>query len=139
MSKNPLDNLNHLSLDKAAGSGIPEIKTILSGARSVEYLCTGSIFTPRTGFVIHGYLGGRTLFTKSFGLALSVGSGLSLGLFCPIVLPVASLLTCCQARKDPLSILLAALAILSVDFIANTKIMKVCLLSVDMVYVSMII
>ncbi|KAF7321607.1 Chloride channel protein [Mycena kentingensis (nom. inval.)] len=31
----------------AAGSGIPEIKTILSG------------------FVIHGYLGGRTLFTKA--------------------------------------------------------------------------
>ena len=45
----------------AAGSGIPEIKTILSG------------------FVIHGYLGGRTLFTKSVGLALSVASGLSLG------------------------------------------------------------
>ncbi|KAJ7901901.1 chloride channel [Mycena olivaceomarginata] len=37
----------------AAGSGIPEIKTILSG------------------FVIHGYLGGRTFFTKSVGLALS--------------------------------------------------------------------
>jgi chloride channel 3/4/5 len=46
---------------QAAGSGIPEIKTILSG------------------FVIHGYLGGRTLFTKSVGLALSVASGLSLG------------------------------------------------------------
>lgn len=45
----------------AGGSGIPEIKTILSG------------------FVIHGYLGGRTLFTKSVGLALSVASGLSLG------------------------------------------------------------
>jgi len=45
----------------AAGSGIPEIKTILSG------------------FVIHGYLGARTLFTKSVGLALSVGSGLTLG------------------------------------------------------------
>jgi chloride channel 3/4/5 len=45
----------------AAGSGIPEIKTILSG------------------FVIHGYLGGWTLFTKSIGLALSVASGLSLG------------------------------------------------------------
>ncbi|KAF8264176.1 chloride channel [Lactarius quietus] len=40
----------------AAGSGIPEIKTILSG------------------FVIHGYLGGRTLFTKAVGLALSVAS-----------------------------------------------------------------
>lgn len=34
-----------------------------------------------SGFVIHGYLGGRTLFTKSVGLALSVASGLSLGKF----------------------------------------------------------
>ncbi|KAF9012379.1 voltage-gated chloride channel [Cyathus striatus] len=51
----------------AAGSGIPEIKTILSG------------------FVIHGYLGGRTLFTKSVGLALSVASGLSLGKEGPFV------------------------------------------------------
>jgi H+/Cl- antiporter ClcA len=50
-----------LNFPQAAGSGIPEIKTILSG------------------FVIHGYLGGRTLFTKSVGLALSVASGLSLG------------------------------------------------------------
>ena len=32
-----------------------------------------------TGFVIHGYLGGRTLFTKALGLSLSVASGLSLG------------------------------------------------------------
>lgn len=31
------------------------------------------------GFVIHGYLGGWTLFTKSLGLSLSVASGLSLG------------------------------------------------------------
>ncbi|KIR73629.1 voltage-gated chloride channel [Cryptococcus deuterogattii CA1014] len=51
----------------AAGSGIPEIKTILSG------------------FVIHGYLGGWTLITKSAGLALSVGSGLSLGKEGPLV------------------------------------------------------
>ncbi|KDR75843.1 hypothetical protein GALMADRAFT_248571 [Galerina marginata CBS 339.88] len=51
----------------AAGSGIPEIKTILSG------------------FVIHGYLGGRTLFTKSVGLSLSVASGLSLGKEGPFV------------------------------------------------------
>ncbi|KAF8906489.1 chloride channel [Gymnopilus junonius] len=51
----------------AAGSGIPEIKTILSG------------------FVIHGYLGGRTLFTKSVGLALAVASGLSLGKEGPFV------------------------------------------------------
>lgn len=45
----------------AAGSGIPEIKCILSG------------------FVIRGYLGGWTLVTKSIGLTLSVASGLSLG------------------------------------------------------------
>jgi chloride channel 3/4/5 len=51
----------------AAGSGIPEIKTILAG------------------FVIHGYLGGRTLFTKAVGLALSVASGLSLGKEGPFV------------------------------------------------------
>ncbi|EJD03208.1 clc channel [Fomitiporia mediterranea MF3/22] len=51
----------------AAGSGIPEIKTILSG------------------FVIHGYLGARTLFTKGVGLALSVASGLSLGKEGPLV------------------------------------------------------
>lgn len=51
----------------AAGSGIPEIKTILSG------------------FVIHGYLGRRTLFTKAVGLALSVASGLSLGKEGPFV------------------------------------------------------
>ncbi|KIK97755.1 hypothetical protein PAXRUDRAFT_31622 [Paxillus rubicundulus Ve08.2h10] len=51
----------------AAGSSIPEIKTILSG------------------FVIHGYLGACTLFMKSFGLALSVGSGLSLGKEAPFV------------------------------------------------------
>lgn len=51
----------------AAGSGIPEIKTILSG------------------FVIHGYLGTWTLFTKAVGLALSVASGLSLGKEGPLV------------------------------------------------------
>ncbi|EGG13118.1 uncharacterized protein MELLADRAFT_46362 [Melampsora larici-populina 98AG31] len=51
----------------AAGSGIPEIKCILSG------------------FVIRGYLGSWTLFTKSFGLALSVASGLSLGKEGPLV------------------------------------------------------
>ncbi len=37
------------------------------------------------GFVIHGYLGGRTLFTKSVGLTLSVASGLSLGKEGPFV------------------------------------------------------
>ena len=37
------------------------------------------------GFVIHGYLGARTLFTKAVGLALSVASGLSLGKEGPFV------------------------------------------------------
>lgn len=37
------------------------------------------------GFVIRGYLGGRVLFTKSVGLALSVASGLSLGKEGPFV------------------------------------------------------
>jgi chloride channel 3/4/5 len=39
----------------------------------------------RQGFVIHGYLGGRTLFTKAVGLAFSVASGLSLGKEGPLV------------------------------------------------------
>ncbi|KAK4055337.1 hypothetical protein OIV83_000620 [Microbotryomycetes sp. JL201] len=51
----------------AAGSGIPEIKTILSG------------------FVIRGYLGAYTLVTKAVGLTLSVASGLSLGKEGPFV------------------------------------------------------
>jgi chloride channel 3/4/5 len=38
-----------------------------------------------TGFVIHGYLGVRTLFTKAVGLSLSVASGLSLGKEGPLV------------------------------------------------------
>ena len=45
----------------AAGSGVAEVKVILSG------------------FVIHGYLGVRTLVIKTLGLILSVASGLSLG------------------------------------------------------------
>lgn len=45
----------------AAGSGVAEVKVILSG------------------FVLHGYLGIRTLFLKTIGLILSVASGLSLG------------------------------------------------------------
>ncbi|EMD37662.1 hypothetical protein CERSUDRAFT_114309 [Gelatoporia subvermispora B] len=63
----PVSEQKRKVLYYAAGSGIPEIKTILSG------------------FVIHGYLGGRTLFTKSVGLALSVASGLSLGKEGPLV------------------------------------------------------
>ncbi|XP_044745549.1 H(+)/Cl(-) exchange transporter 5-like [Coccinella septempunctata] len=51
----------------ACGSGIPEIKTILSG------------------FIIRGYLGKWTLIIKSVGLILSVSSGLSLGKEGPMV------------------------------------------------------
>lgn len=45
----------------AAGSGVAEVKVILSG------------------FVLHGYLGVKTLVIKTLALILSVGSGLSLG------------------------------------------------------------
>ncbi|KZF21498.1 voltage-gated protein/chloride channel-like protein [Xylona heveae TC161] len=45
----------------AAGSGVAEVKVILSG------------------FVLHGYLGVKTLVLKTLGLILSVASGLSLG------------------------------------------------------------
>ncbi|CRK46548.1 hypothetical protein BN1723_020070, partial [Verticillium longisporum] len=45
----------------AAGSGVAEVRVILSG------------------FVLHGFLGLRTLVIKSVALVLSVGSGLSLG------------------------------------------------------------
>ncbi|KAJ3082941.1 hypothetical protein HK102_001370 [Quaeritorhiza haematococci] len=45
----------------AAGSGIPEIKTILGG------------------FVIRGFLGIKTLWVKSIGLVFSVASGLMIG------------------------------------------------------------
>ncbi|CAK7269314.1 hypothetical protein SEPCBS57363_003539 [Sporothrix epigloea] len=45
----------------AAGSGVAEVRVILSG------------------FVLHGFLGFRTLVIKTIGLILSVASGLSLG------------------------------------------------------------
>ncbi|KAI1247782.1 hypothetical protein MGN70_011675 [Eutypa lata] len=45
----------------AAGSGVAEVRVILSG------------------FVLHGFLGFKTLVIKSVGLVLSVASGLSLG------------------------------------------------------------
>ncbi|KAJ9464691.1 putative ankyrin repeat protein [Diplonema papillatum] len=51
----------------AAGSGIPEIKTILSGVR------------------IKRYLGGWTLLIKCIGISLAVGAGLSLGMEGPFV------------------------------------------------------
>lgn len=66
----------------AAGSGIPEIKTILSG------------------FVIRGYLGGWTLATKSIGLTLSVASGLSLGKEGPFV-HIASCVASILSRSMP--------------------------------------
>lgn len=51
----------------ACGSGVPEIKTILSG------------------FIIRGYLGKWTLIIKSVGIMLSVSAGLSLGKEGPMV------------------------------------------------------
>jgi len=51
----------------ACGSGIPEVKTILSG------------------FVIHGYMGKWTLIIKSLALPLAVGAGLCLGKEGPMV------------------------------------------------------
>ena len=51
----------------AAGSGVAEVKVILSG------------------FVLHGYLGLRTLIVKTLALILSVASGLSLGKEGPFV------------------------------------------------------
>ncbi|XP_014783628.1 H(+)/Cl(-) exchange transporter 5 isoform X2 [Octopus bimaculoides] len=51
----------------ACGSGIPEIKTILSG------------------FIIRGYLGKWTLMIKSVGMMLAVSAGLSLGKEGPFV------------------------------------------------------
>jgi chloride channel 3/4/5 len=51
----------------AAGSGVAEVKVILSG------------------FVLHGFLGLKTLFVKTLALILSVASGLSLGKEGPFV------------------------------------------------------
>ncbi|RIA80878.1 chloride channel [Glomus cerebriforme] len=51
----------------AAGSGIPEVKTILSG------------------FVIRGFLGIRTLWVKAFSLAMVVSAGMTLGKEGPFV------------------------------------------------------
>eukprot|EP00051_Salpingoeca_urceolata_P014001 m.177413 g.177413 ORF g.177413 m.177413 type:complete len:821 (+) comp17964_c0_seq2:348-2810(+) len=51
----------------AAGSGIPEVKTILSG------------------FVIRGYFGFWSLIVKAIGMVLAVASGLSLGKEGPLV------------------------------------------------------
>ncbi|KAL5460086.1 hypothetical protein EMCRGX_G033507 [Ephydatia muelleri] len=51
----------------ASGSGIAEVKTILSG------------------FVIRGHLGAKTFLVKSIGLPLAVGSGLTVGKEGPLV------------------------------------------------------
>lgn len=51
----------------AAGSGVAEVRVILSG------------------FVLHGFLGLKTLIIKSLGLIMSVASGLSLGKEGPFV------------------------------------------------------
>lgn len=51
----------------AAGSGVAEVRVILSG------------------FVLHGFLGVKTLVIKTFALVLSVASGLSLGKEGPFV------------------------------------------------------
>jgi chloride channel 3/4/5 len=51
----------------AAGSGVAEVKVILSG------------------FVVHGYLGFKTLIIKTIGMILSIASGLSLGKEGPFV------------------------------------------------------
>lgn len=51
----------------AAGSGVAEVKVILSG------------------FVVHGYLGFKTLFIKTVSLTLAISSGLSLGKEGPFV------------------------------------------------------
>ncbi|TPX34208.1 hypothetical protein SmJEL517_g03121 [Synchytrium microbalum] len=66
-STSPNASTPHKIVYHAAGSGIPEVKTILSG------------------FVIRGFLGFRTLVIKSFGLILAVASGLTIGKEGPIV------------------------------------------------------
>lgn len=57
----PAESSNSMVYYSAAGSGVAEVRVILSG------------------FVLHGFLGLKTLIIKSVGLILSVASGLSLG------------------------------------------------------------
>lgn len=57
----PEDTAPPMVYYSAAGSGVAEVKVILSG------------------FVIHGYLGMKTLIIKTLALVLSVASGLSVG------------------------------------------------------------
>ncbi|KAJ3269167.1 hypothetical protein HDV01_001713 [Terramyces sp. JEL0728] len=58
---------NHYYMYHAAGSGIPEVKTILGG------------------FVIRGFLGMRTLIFKVFSLIFVVAAGLAMGVQGPLV------------------------------------------------------
>lgn len=139
MSEIPLDPLDNLSLNKAAGSGIPEIKTILSGAHPSTCSCIDFIFTPTHRL--------RDSWISWWAHAVHEVTWFgTLGWFGPIARlvlcccsPVASSLTCCQERKGLLFTLRAVLVILSVDFTPNTKTMKVSLLFVGMGHVSMII
>lgn len=57
----PQPGLPPMTYYSAAGSGVAEVRVILSG------------------FVLHGFLGLKTLLFKTIGLILSVASGLSLG------------------------------------------------------------
>lgn len=66
-SKRSLDTVPPMVYYSAAGSGVAEVKVILSG------------------FVLHGFLGLKTLIVKTFALILSVASGLSLGKEGPFV------------------------------------------------------
>ena|ERR1700733_6484059 len=65
---------------QASGSGIPELKCILGGqGRAGSDVSVLFIQLLHIGFVMRGYLGGRTLAIKAIGLPLSVASGLTLG------------------------------------------------------------
>lgn len=66
-TKQSLDATPPMVYYSAAGSGVAEVKVILSG------------------FVLHGFLGLKTLIVKTFALILSVASGLSLGKEGPFV------------------------------------------------------
>ncbi|PVU84601.1 hypothetical protein BB559_007536 [Furculomyces boomerangus] len=66
-NKEPVVDTNVRVAYYGAGSGIPEVKTILSG------------------FVIHGFLGLKILLVKSFGLILAVSSGIMVGKEGPMV------------------------------------------------------
>lgn len=60
-TKDPEFTLTKKTYYTASGSGVPEVKVILSG------------------FVLHKFLGIKTLALKAFGLVLAVSSGMSLG------------------------------------------------------------